>query len=45
MFQMLARGQVTSLDDELTRYCPDFSMMTDYNITLKQMASQVKFKS
>ena len=41
MFQMLARGQVTSLDDELTKYCPDFSMSTNYNITLRQMAAQV----
>jgi hypothetical protein len=38
---MLARGQVGSLDDLLVTYCPEFSMMTEYNITLKQLASQV----
>lgn len=38
---MVARGQVGSLDDQLVTYCPEFSMMTEYNITLKQLASQV----
>lgn len=38
---MLARGQVGSLDDQLVSYCSEFSMMTEYNITMKQLASQV----
>ena len=41
LFQMLAQGQIASLDDRLTNYCPGFSMMTEYNITLKQLAAQV----
>jgi CubicO group peptidase (beta-lactamase class C family) len=43
MFQMLAigRGQIDSLDDPLAKYCTGFSMMTEYNITLRQMAAQV----
>lgn len=38
---MLGRGQINGLDDTVVTYCPGFSMMTDYNITLKQLASQV----
>ena len=41
MFQMFGRGQITSLDDPLAKYCTGFSMMTEYNITLRQMAAQV----
>ena len=44
MFQMLTRGQVGSLDNQLSNYCPGFSMMTEYNITLKQLAAQVELK-
>ena len=42
---MVARGQVGSLDDQLATYCQDFSMMTEYNITLKQLAAQVSHYS
>ena len=38
---MLGRGQINGLDDTVAMYCPGFSMMTEYNITLKQLASQV----
>ena len=38
---MFGRGQITSLDDPLAKYCTGFSMMTEYNITLRQMAAQV----
>lgn len=38
---MLGRGQINGLDDTVATYCPGFSMMTEYNITLKQLASQV----
>ena len=41
MFQMFGRGQIASLDDPLAKYCSGFSMMTEYNITLRQMAAQV----
>jgi hypothetical protein len=41
MFQMFGRGQIDSLDDPLAKYCAGFSMMTEYNITLRQMAAQV----
>ena len=41
MFQMFDRGQIPSLDDPLSTYCIGFSMMTEYNITLRQMAAQV----
>ena len=41
MFQMFGRGQIASLDDPLAKYCTEFSMMTQYNITLRQMAAQV----
>ena len=43
MFQMFGRGQITSLDDPLAKYCTGFSMMTEYNITLRQMAAQVSY--
>ena len=42
MFQMFSRGQIDSLDDPLTKYCMGFSMATEYNITLRQMAAQVR---
>ena len=41
MFQMFGRGQIASLDDPLSTYCTGFSMMTEYNITLRQLAAQV----
>ena len=44
MYQMYDRGQVKSLDDPLSTYCPGFSMINTYNsrnITLRQIASQV----
>jgi CubicO group peptidase (beta-lactamase class C family) len=44
MYQMYDRGQVKSLDDPLSTYCPGFSMINTYNsrnITLRQIASQM----
>ena len=41
MFQMFGRDQIASLDNPLAKYCSGFSMMTEYNITLRQMAAQV----
>ena len=41
MFQMFGRGQIASVDNPLAKYCTGFSMMTEYNITLRQMAAQV----
>ena len=44
MYQMYDRGQIKSLDDPLSKYCPTFSMINTYNsrnITLRQIAAQV----
>ena len=44
IFQMFSRGQIDSLDDPLAKYCTGFSMATEYNITLRQMAAQVSIQ-
>ncbi len=41
LYQLFDRGVVKSLDDDIKEYCPDFKMQTQYNITLRQLASQV----
>ena len=44
MYQMYERGYVKSLDDPLSLYCPEFSMINAFssrNITLRQIATQV----
>ena len=41
LYQLFDKGMVKSLDDDITNYCPDFKMQTQYNTTLRQLASQV----
>lgn len=41
LYQLFDRGMVKSLDDDITNYCPDFKMQTEYNTTLRQLASQL----
>ena len=49
LYQLYDQGKVSSLDEPLVTYCPQFSIkdtfQDHYDITLRQLAAQVKDRS